>query len=500
MLFNSLAFLLFLPIVFALYWSLRSLRWQNRIIIAASFFFYGWWDWRFLLLMIATCVANYYIGNAIYKLGIRSEELGVSSEELGVSSETSNLRPQTSNREMELGVRRVRRHPGYAWLLTAILINIGLLALFKYFNFFADNLAALFSLLNIRADIPTLRLILPIGISFYTFQLTAYIVDIYRRQLQPAHDLEHFLSFIRFFPQLVAGPIERGANLLPQFSRKRRFIYNDAVDGMRLFLWGLMKKMLIADNCAPVADYVFGSYQSLGSADLLIGLLAFTVQVYCDFSGYSDMAIGAARLFGIRLSTNFNHPFFATTIREFWRRWHMTLMSWLRDYVYFPLGGSRCSTVRHYFNVFVLYMLSGLWHGPNWSFIAWGTWNGFFNVTTKKASQHMPQWISWLITVSVFVLSQIFFRNPTVGDGLHFFGRMFSMEGGWTTTASRMPLLYIVLLFTAEWLSRRHAHPFQFADRGIWRLQPVRYTIYIIMFLACLLFGGQQVQFIYFQF
>ena len=210
MLFNSLAFLLFLPIVFALYWSLRSLRWQNRIIIAASFFFYGWWDWRFLLLMIATCVANYYIGNAIYKLGIRSEELGV---------------------------RRVRRHPGYAWLLTAILINIGLLALFKYFNFFADNLAALFSLLNIRADIPTLRLILPIGISFYTFQLTAYIVDIYRRQLQPAHDLEHFLSFICFFPQLVAGPIERGANLLPQFSRKRRFIYNDAVDGMRLFLW-----------------------------------------------------------------------------------------------------------------------------------------------------------------------------------------------------------------------------------------------------------------------
>ncbi|MBP5629920.1 MAG: MBOAT family protein, partial [Bacteroidaceae bacterium] len=286
MLFNSLAFLLFLPIVFALYWSLRSLRWQNTLIIAASFFFYGWWDWRFLLLMIATCVANYIIGNKI-----------VGSQESGIVSNKS------------------KRRPGYKWLLTAILINIGILGVFKYFNFFADNLAALFSFLHINADIPTLRLILPIGISFYTFQLTAYVVDIYRGQLKPAHNLRHFLSFVCFFPQLVAGPIERGANLLPQFSKKRKFIYDDAVDGMRLFLWGLMKKMLVADNCAPVADYAFANYQGLGSADLVVGLLAFTVQVYCDFSGYSDMAIGTARLFGIRLSTNFNHPFFATTIR-----------------------------------------------------------------------------------------------------------------------------------------------------------------------------------------
>ena len=471
MLFNSLAFLLFLPIVFALYWSLRSLRWQNTLIIAASFFFYGWWDWRFLLLMIATCVANYIIGNKI-----------VGSQESGIVSNKS------------------KRRPGYKWLLTAILINIGILGVFKYFNFFADNLAALFSLLHINADIPTLRLILPIGISFYTFQLTAYVVDIYRGQLKPAHNLRHFLSFVCFFPQLVAGPIERGANLLPQFSKKRKFIYDDAVDGMRLFLWGLMKKMLIADNCAPVADYAFANYQGLGSADLVVGLLAFTVQVYCDFSGYSDMAIGTARLFGIRLSTNFNHPFFATTIREFWRRWHMTLMSWLRDYVYFPLGGSRCSAVRHYFNVFVLYMLSGLWHGPNWSFIAWGTWNGFFNVTTKPLVKYLPTFINWLITIVVFILSQVFFRNPTVGDGFRYFGRMFSMEGGLATTVSRMPLLYIVVLFTIEWLTRDHAHPFQFANRGIWRLQGVRYTIYIILFLACLMFGGQQVQFIYFQF
>lgn len=460
MLFNSFAFLLFLPVVFALYWAGRGVRWQNMVVILASFFFYGWWDWRFLLLMIATCVANYYIG-------LRIEHY-----------------PD--------------RHHRKAWLLVAIFLNIGLLAVFKYFNFFADNLAALFSVLHIKADIPTLRLILPIGISFYTFQLTAYVVDIYRRQLSSAKNLGHFLSFICFFPQLVAGPIERGKDLLPQFVRQRQFDYAFAVDGMRQFLWGLMKKMLIADNCAPAVDYAFGHYAELGSLDIFLGLLYFTVQVYCDFSGYSDMAIGCAKLFGIRLSTNFNHPFFATTIREFWRRWHMTLMSWLRDYVYFPLGGSRCSSVRHYFNVFVLYMLSGLWHGPNWSFIAWGTWNGFFNVTTKNL--RMPVFLSWFVTVSVFILSQIFFRNPTVGDGLRFGARMFSFQGGFHTTVSRLPILLAVALFTTEWFTRQWAHPFHFGSSGMFSHRPIRWALYAVLFLCCVMLGGKQVQFIYFQF
>lgn len=460
MLFNSFAFLLFLPVVFALYWAGRGLRWQNMVVILASFFFYGWWDWRFLLLMIATCVANYYIGLRI---------------------EHYSDRPHRK-----------------AWLLTAIFLNIGLLAVFKYFNFFADNLAVLFGLLHIKADIPTLRLILPIGISFYTFQLTAYVVDIYRRQLKSALSLRHFLSFICFFPQLVAGPIERGKDLLPQFSQARHFDYAFAVDGMRQFLWGLMKKMLIADNCAPAVDYAFAHYGELGSLDIFLGLLYFTVQVYCDFSGYSDMAIGCAKLFGIQLSTNFNHPFFATTIREFWRRWHMTLMSWLRDYVYFSLGGSRCSVARHYFNVFVLYMLSGLWHGPNWSFIAWGTWNGFFNVTTKNL--RMPVFLSWFVTVAVFVLSQIFFRNPTVGDGLRFGARMFSFQGGWHTTVSRLPILLAAALFITEWFTRQWAHPFHFSSTGLWSHRPVRWALYLVLFLCCIMLGGKQVQFIYFQF
>lgn len=460
MLFNSFAFLLFLPIVFALHWYGRGMRWQNTVVILASFFFYGWWDWRFLLLMIATCIANYYIGLRIEHYSDRKHRK--------------------------------------AWLLCAIILNIGLLGIFKYFNFFADNLAVLFSWLHIKADIPTLRLILPIGISFYTFQLTAYVVDIYRDQLKSADNLRHFLSFICFFPQLVAGPIERGKDLLPQFSVKRTFDYAFAVDGMRQFLWGLMKKMLIADNCAPAVDYAFAHYGELGSLDIFLGLLYFTVQVYCDFSGYSDMAIGCAKLFGIRLSTNFNHPFFATTIREFWRRWHITLMSWLRDYVYFPLGGSRCSPARHYFNVFVLYMLSGLWHGPNWSFIAWGAWNGFFNITTKNL--RVPVFVSWFITIAVFTLSQIFFRNPTVGDGIRFGIRMFSFQGGWHTTVSRLPILLAAALFTTEWLTRQWAHPFHFSAHGAFSSRPARWALYTVLFLACIMLGGKQVQFIYFQF
>lgn len=460
MLFNSLAFLLFVPIVFGLYWCVRSANWQNRVLVCASMFFYGWWDWRFLLLMLATCVCSYLIARGV------------------AATERSGRRK--------------------ALMVLAVLINVGILALFKYFNFFADNLAALFGLFGFKADIPTLRLVLPIGISFYTFQLIAYVVDVYRRDLPVCKSLERFLTFICFFPQLVAGPIERGANLLPQFEQKRKFDYPMAVDGMRLFLWGLIKKMIIADNSGPVADYVFGSYESLGTLDLWIGLLAFTVQVYCDFSGYSDMAIGMARLFGIRLSTNFNHPFFATTIREFWRRWHMTLMGWLRDYVYFPLGGSRCNAVRHYFNVFVLYMLSGLWHGPNWSFIAWGTWNGFFNVTTKHLK--MPVALSWFVTIAVFVLSQVFFRNPTVADGFRFFIKLFCFEGTLATTASRLPLLLIVALFTTEYFTRQYAHPFHFGQRGLFAHRAVRMALYAVLFTACILFGGEQMQFIYFQF
>ena len=461
MLFNSLAFLLFLPVVFGLYWSFRSAAGQNRVVVVASMFFYGWWDWRFLLLMVATCVADYWFAQAIERSAYRKR----------------------------------RKH----WLLAAIVVNMGLLGVFKYFNFFADNLAEIFSWLGIRADIPTLHIILPIGISFYTFQLTAYVVDVYRGQLRACRSLELFLSFICFFPQLVAGPIERGANLLPQFAEKRVFDYSFAVDGMRLFLWGLMKKMLVADNCAPVADYVFGNYQSLATVDLWIGLFAFTVQVYCDFSGYSDMAIGSAKLFGIRLSTNFNHPFFAVTIRDFWRRWHMTLMGWLRDYVYFPLGVSRCSPLRHYFNVFALYMLSGLWHGPNWSFIVWGTWNGLFNVTTKN--MRMPRGVSWFVTIMVFMLSQVFFRNPTVTDGFEYFGRLFAFDGTLANTASRIPLLLAAALFLTEYATRNYAHPFQFCRAGsIWRWRMSRFALYAVCFACCVLLGGQQVQFIYFQF
>ena len=460
MLFNSLAFLFFVPVVFALYWSVKNCRWQNRVVVLAGLFFYGWWDWRFLGLMVATCLVNYYAA-------------------LSVGRARSKV------------VARRR-------LVAVVVFNLTLLAVFKYFNFFADNLSALMSLVGLRADVPTLHVILPIGISFYTFQLIAYVADIYRGHIKPCRDAEKFLGFICFFPQLVAGPIERGDTLLPQFDKRRVFDRTKAVDGMRLFLWGLAKKMLVADNCAPVADYVFADYQNLACIDLWIGLFAFTIQVYCDFSGYSDMAVGCARLFGINLTMNFKHPFFATTIREFWRRWHTTLMGWLRDYVYFPLGGSRCSAARHYFNVFALYGLSGLWHGPSWSFIAWGMWNGLFNVTTKNLS--MPKFLSWFVTIAVFTLSQVFFRNPTVADGFCYFVRLFTFDGICHNSVSRMPLLLGFVLFLVEWLSRKHSHPFYFPQSGIWRWRMARYVVYAIVFAGCVLFGGEQVQFIYFQF
>lgn len=460
MLFNSLAFLFFVPVVFALYWSVKNCRWQNRVVVLAGLFFYGWWDWRFLGLMVATCLVNYYAA-------------------LSVGRAHSKV------------VARRR-------LVAVVVFNLTLLAVFKYFNFFADNLSALMSLVGLRADVPTLHVILPIGISFYTFQLIAYVADIYRGHIKPCRDAEKFLGFICFFPQLVAGPIERGDTLLPQFDKRRVFDRTKAVDGMRLFLWGLAKKMLVADNCAPVADYVFADYQNLACIDLWIGLFAFTIQVYCDFSGYSDMAVGCARLFGINLTMNFKHPFFATTIREFWRRWHTTLMGWLRDYVYFPLGGSRCSAARHYFNVFALYGLSGLWHGSSWSFIAWGMWNGLFNVTTKNLS--MPKFLSWFVTIAVFTLSQVFFRNPTVADGFCYFVRLFTFDGICHNSVSRMPLLLGFVLFLVDWLSRKHSHPFYFPQSGIWRWRMARYVVYAIVFAGCVLFGGEQVQFIYFQF
>lgn len=328
MLFTSIEFFVFLPLVFALYWVLnRHTRRQNLLVVAASYVFYGWWDWRFLLLIAFTSACSYFSG-------------------------------------LLINGGRWRK----AALWGNIIINLAILGLFKYYDFFAVEFAQLFGL---SSDSVTLNLILPVGISFYTFQALSYSIDIYRGKMEPTRDVVAFFAYVSFFPQLVAGPIERATNLLPQFQRQRQFDYGLAVDGVRQMLWGFFKKVVVADNCAVYVDDIWNNISGESSLNLIMAAVLFSIQIYCDFSGYSDIAIGCAKLFGIRLMRNFKVPYFSRDIAEFWRRWHISLTTWFRDYVYIPLGGSRVSKAKVVRNTFIIFLVSGLWHGANWTFLSW---------------------------------------------------------------------------------------------------------------------------------
>lgn len=460
MLFNTLTYLIFLPIVFAIYWTMRGARAKNVVIILASCVFYGWWDVRFLALMIATCIVNFFTTRAL----------------VGSSS------------------ARGRK----AWLTATLLANFAVLAAFKYWGFFAESLATLLGAVGFNADIPTLNVLLPVGISFYTFQLSGYAVDVYRRpEIGRGVNLLTFLAFITFFPQLVAGPIERWSNMRGQMQANRTFDYTTAREGMRLLLWGLVKKMLIADNCASVADYIFAGHATLSTPDLWIGALAFTFQIYGDFSGYSDMAIGAARLFGIQLSRNFSTPYFAANLRDFWRRWHATLMSWFKDYVYIPLGGNRRGRQRQQLNTVVVFLLSGLWHGAGLTFIVWGLYHALWRLV-PTSPRTLPFW-RWA-TFPVVLIGWVIFRSDTLPAAGIYIGRMFNPALWGPTTCSRMPLALIALLVGIEWCMHGHEHPFAFADRGLQRHQPVRMAVYLAVVALVFFFGGEKAQFIYFQF
>ena len=343
MLFNSIQFAIFLPIVFLLYWfvfdrfiskSKWQLRLQNAFVVVASYVFYGWWDWRFLLLIVFTSLCSWGSGLIIGKAQSKKK--------------------------------------AKVWMWLNIVLNLGILALFKYYDFFVSEFAELF---NISTDGLLLKVILPVGISFYTFQALSYSIDVCRGKIEPTKDIVAFFAFISFFPQLVAGPIERATNLLPQFLKKREFDHDSAIDGMRQILWGLFKKIVVADNCAMFVDKVFSTYTDQTGSTLLLAAIFFTFQIYGDFSGYSDIAIGTAKLFGIKLMRNFNVPYFSRDIAEFWRRWHISLTTWFRDYVYIPLGGSRVSKVKVVRNTFIIFLVSGFWHGANWTFIAWGAYH-----------------------------------------------------------------------------------------------------------------------------
>ena len=473
--------MLFLPVVFLLYWFVfKRLRWQNLLILVASYVFYGWWDWRFLILIVVTSASSFASG-----LLIRHYE----------------------------GRRPLQR----AVSAGNIVLNLGILAVFKYFNFFVGSFAALLGGMGINADWPTLHIILPVGISFYTFQALSYSIDVYARRIEPTRDVVSFFAFISFFPQLVAGPIERATNLLPQMQRERTFDYAVGVDGLRQMLWGFFKKLIIADGCAEVVNGLWDTMSGATGLMLFIGSLLFTFQIYADFSGYSDIAIGCAKLFGFRLTTNFKVPYFSRNVREFWRRWHITLMNWFTQYVYIPLGGSRRGRVRTIVNTIIVFALSGLWHGADWTFVLWGLYHALLfiplvligSVSHKDTVAHgrllpsVGEFVAMLVTFLFVNFGWILFRAPDMASFTAFTSRMFSaslFSTAGLTMKMATCLLWCAGLLLAEWLQREREHVLQIDGWRIFSTSLSRLGLYALLVFLIFYFAGEVQTFIYFQF
>ncbi len=484
MLFNSIDFAIFLPVVFILYWFVtdKNLKLQNYLIVASSYVFYGWWDWRFLSLIFFSSLLDFIIG---WKL--KNEE-------------------RDSRRKL--------------LLTTSILVNLGLLGFFKYYNFFLDNFVAAFSFFGKDIKANSLNIILPVGISFYTFQTLSYSIDVYRRKLEPTRDFIAFSAFVSFFPQLVAGPIERAQQLLPQFYTKRTFDYSKAAEGMRQILWGLFKKIVIADNCAEYANMIFNNSADYSGSTLILGALFFTFQIYCDFSGYSDIAIGTARLFGFNLMRNFNFPYFSRDMAEFWRRWHISLSTWFRDYLYIPLGGSRGGTLMKVRNTFIIFIVSGFWHGANWTFIVWGALNAMYflpllltnnnraNLDVIAQGRLVPnirEFSSMLLTFSLTVIAWIFFRAENMGHAFQY------IKGIINPSILSLPefipdiqfvstLFFIGVLLIMEWIGREKQFALEFTGPEFIGRSFLRKALYVCLVFAIVIFGGGEQEFIYFQF
>ncbi len=482
MLFNSIDFAIFLPIVFLLYWfgTNKNLKLQNFLIVAASYLFYGWWDWRFLSLILFSTIVDYLVG----------------------------LQLKTEHNQSK---RRV-----LLWI--SIIVNLGFLGFFKYFNFFLDNFVSTFSFFGTEIKANSLNIILPVGISFYTFQTLSYTIDVYKRKLEPTKDFIAFSAFVSFFPQLVAGPIERATNLLPQFCKKRTFDYLKAVDGMRQILWGLFKKIVIADNCAEYANLIFNNSADYSGSTLVLGAIFFTFQIYGDFSGYSDIAIGTSRLFGFDLMQNFNFPYFSRDIAEFWRRWHISLSTWFRDYVYIPLGGSRGGTWMKVRNTFIIFIVSGFWHGANWTFIVWGALNAIYflpllltnsnrnNLKTVAQEKILPsiQELSFmLLTFGLTVFAWIFFRAENLGHAFNYISGILSTSFFEIPKFPGIRRALMILILTGifvliEWYGREQQFAIQYLGFN-WK-RPIRYAMYYAIIIAIFLFIGKEQEFVYFQF
>jgi alginate O-acetyltransferase complex protein AlgI len=478
MLFNSLSFALFLPIVFLCYWAIASkkLIYQNILLLAASYFFYACWDYRFLFLLIFSTVLDFFTGLKMEKAKTLNEKK--------------------------------------IWFWISVIINVGFLAVFKYYNFFADSFATALGLLGFKANYFILKVILPIGISFYTFHGLSYVIDIYKNKIKAEKNFIDYSLFVSFFPLLVAGPIERATHLLPQIKKERTFNYLKAVDGLRQILWGLFKKVVIADTCATYANMIFDNASTYNGSTLILGALFFAFQIYCDFSGYSDIALGTARLFGIELLKNFSFPYFSRDIAEFWRRWHISLSSWFRDYLYIPLGGSKGGKWMRIKNTFIIFLVSGFWHGANWTFIVWGAIHACYflplllldknrdNVDIVAKGRVLPsvrEFLNMLLTFTLSTFAWIFFRARNLQDAFIYIRTIFS-KTMFTLPQERPFFLIILIIFLViiEWVGRES----NFALEKSFLHWPsfLRLSFYAILAFSIFIFAGKEQAFIYFQF
>lgn len=479
MLFNSIEFVIFLPLTFVVYWLLRKKTgWQNAFVVAASYLFYGWWNWRFLLLIAFTTLCSYISGRAI-----------------------------------EASAAKLAKAKAVMW--GNIILNLGILGIFKYYDFFIQSFADTF--LHGHADHLLLHLVLPVGISFYTFQALSYSIDVYRGSLKATRNPLAFFAYVSFFPQLVAGPIERATSLLPQFEQSRHFDYRQCVDGLRQMLWGFFKKMMVADSCAQYADPIFQHPDWYNGATLLLAAVLFTLQIYCDFSGYSDIAIGCAKLFGIRLRRNFNVPYFSRDIAEFWRRWHISLTTWFRDYIYIPLGGSRCSKGKVIRNTFVIFLVSGMWHGANWTFLAWGAYHAVLfmpmillgknrrHTDVVAAGRRLPSLAElgqMTITFVLAVMGWVLFRADSIEAAWsyyqHMFGHLFSGGPNITSQLNKWVMIVAITLLTVvEWINRAEEHEFVRQPRS----RVMRWGLYLVLLtMIGAYMVTNEMPFIYFQF
>ncbi len=472
--FTSQVFLVFIGLFFVLHLlTLKNKQVNNVITLIASYIFYGWWDWRFLSLLIISSYIDYYCA--------------------------LNLEPETRQEKRRL------------WLFLSIGSNLTILGFFKYFSFFYTSAQALLDSIGVTISPLTLQIVLPVGISFYTFQSLSYTIDVYKGKLRPTRSLIEFLTFVAFFPQLVAGPIERATHLLPQFSRCREFNLQLATDGFRQILWGFFKKMVIADNLAMFVDPVYANPQNYSGPQLFVATVFFGFQIYCDFSAYSDIAIGLGKILGVEINMNFRSPYLSRNIQEFWRRWHISLNTWFRDYIYTPLGGSHASRFLTLRNIFIVFMISGLWHGAKWTYVLWGLYHAIvyigyvliaptLHIWTVRFNQIAVQSCSILITFITVISGWVLFRAESLQDAIYIYGHMFSIFDSKKTVFTNFNLtmtVLIILLLVVEFLSRRHDHPLKLERLPA----PARWSIYLSMLFVFAIFGANNKQaFIYFQF